>query len=234
MTCPFVIKICSKCKKLLVANSNNFQKNKNSKDGLRPECKACSKKVNKKSYEKKINEPNYQENKSNYNKNYYEKHKEKKLEYSKVYREEHKEYYKEYSKDYYQNNKEKCFNKNIKRRLNEQQQGRGINKEQWLEMMNYFNWQCAYSGLILNDMYRTIDHIVSIKRQGAHEVWNCVPMYRNYNLSKRASNPLEWYQQQDYYSEERLQKIIEWQLYAYDKWALEGDNLILITELDIE
>lgn len=28
----------------------------------------------------------------------------------------------------------------------------------------------------------------------------------------------EWYQQQEYYSEERLNKIYEWQEYAKNKW----------------
>ena len=30
---------------------------------------------------------------------------------------------------------------------------------------------------------------------------------------------LEWYQEQEFYSEERLMKIIEWTIYAYDKWG---------------
>ena len=30
---------------------------------------------------------------------------------------------------------------------------------------------------------------------------------------------LNWYQKQEFYSEERLQKIYEWQEYAYEKWG---------------
>ena len=33
----------------------------------------------------------------------------------------------------------------------------------------------------------------------------------------------EWYKTKEFYSEERLQKILEWQEYAYQKW---GNNEI--------
>ena len=29
----------------------------------------------------------------------------------------------------------------------------------------------------------------------------------------------EWYKKQKYFSEERLQRIYEWQEYAYNKWG---------------
>lgn len=44
MKCPFVIKVCTKCKRILVAHSGNFFKDKKKKDGLRSECKECKKK----------------------------------------------------------------------------------------------------------------------------------------------------------------------------------------------
>lgn len=54
---------------------------------------------------------------------------------------------------------------------------------------------------------------------GAHEIWNCVPMYGAYNFSKRDKDLEEWYPQQDFYSEDRLNKINEWREYAYNKWS---------------
>ena len=41
MKCPYCIKKCSKCGKLLVANTMNFRKKKDGKYGLRAECKQC-------------------------------------------------------------------------------------------------------------------------------------------------------------------------------------------------
>ena len=92
---------------------------------------------------------------------------------------------------------------------------------QWLEMMKYFNWKCAYSGNPLKNETRTIDHIKPLNQGGEHEIWNLVPMYRTYNISKHDKDMEEWYQEQDFYSEERLQKIYEWQEYAFNKWHKE-------------
>ena len=46
-------------------------------------------------------------------------------------------------------------------------------------------------------------------------------MYISYNISKLDRNMLQWYKKQDFFSEERLQKIYEWQEYAFNKWHKE-------------
>ena len=214
MKSPFCIKVCSKCGKILVAYSGNFDKQKGGKYGLRPECKTCRK-------------------------GHYEGNKEQVLEQRKRYREENKEKILELNKRYYEENKEQVleqhkryrmsergqtilFNQNNKRRQREQEQGRGITVEQWKEMFDFFGWRCAYSGKYLGgDMEgRTIDHIIPLSEGGLNEPWNCVPMYSNYNSSKHTSDMLDWYIQQEYYSEERLNKIYEWIEYAKNKWNI--------------
>ena len=112
------------------------------------------------------------------------------------------------------------FNYSTKRRQRKEEQGAGITKEQWLEMMNFFDWKCAYSGVALSKNNRSIDHIIPLARGGEHEVWNCVPMYANYNFSKRDTDIMEWYTAQDFYDEEKLDKILAWQQYAYNKWSV--------------
>lgn len=249
MNTPYVFKKCTKCGKLLVANKVNFNKCKAGKYGLRSWCKECDKKYKKTHYEenkekitkrqKKYREENkeyynqynknyYEENKESYKK-YYEKHK----EYNKNYYKENKEYYKKYykvnkvhikdcRKKYYQTAQGQIvrFNNNNKRRQKEVQQGNGITKDQWLEMMKFFEWKCAYSGKSVNSKNnRSIDHIVPLVKGGEHEIWNCVPMDRSLNSSKQDKDINEWYPQQDFYDEDRLNKINEWQEYAYDKWG---------------
>lgn len=88
-------------------------------------------------------------------------------------------------------------------------------------MMDFFEWRCAYSGEYLggNSNNRSIDHIVPLSNGGLNEIWNCVPMLKSYNSSKNTKNMLEWYMKQDFYSEERLNKIYEWQQYAFNKWG---------------
>ena len=90
-------------------------------------------------------------------------------------------------------------------------------------MMEFFDWKCAYSGEYIGgdnkDKKRTIDHIVALDNSGEHEIWNCVPMLKSYNSSKHINNMLEWYLEQPFFSIERLTKIYEWRIYAYEKWG---------------
>ena len=120
--------------------------------------------------------------------------------------------------------------------MREENQGNGITKEQWLEMMNFFNWTCAYSGEFLGgnnkDKRRSIDHIMALDNGGEHEIWNLVPMVKSYNCSKnKRVDVINWYKEQEYFNEERLNKIVEWQIYTFNKWATENDELILINSL---
>lgn len=315
MKCPFCIKVCTKCKRVLVANEINFNKHKNGKWKLKSKCKQCEKKYHKQYYEdnkeeilkqhkqyvKEWHEDNkeylkeyykqYRENHKDkikeYMNQYYEDNKEKIREQKKQYREDNKdkmsEYYKQYKKDneehlkeyhkqyyednkeefkeksrqyyednkehckewakqyyennknkileynkqYYENNPEKRFNQSNKRRSLEENQGNGITKGQWFEMMEFFNWCCAYSGEYLggkeNDKIRSIDHIISLSNGGLNEPWNCVPMLRNLNSSKYTSDMEDWYIQQDFFDIDRLLKIYEWIEYAYNKWGVNND-----------
>ena len=187
MNITYVFKKCTKCGEIKLATSDNFNKNKKGKYGLRSRCKECVKQ--------------YRENN----------------------KDKIKEYQKEYQKEYRQSEKGKlsAFNSSNKRRLREKNQGNGLTKEQWLEMMKFFNWTCAYSGECIggNSKKRSIDHIIPLSKCGENEVWNCVPMLRSLNSSKRDKDMLSWYKEQSFYNKWRLNKIQKWQEYAYDKWG---------------
>lgn len=230
MNCPYCIKVCTKCGEILVANSMNFYKKKRGKYGLQAFCKECTSKKNEEYYE------NNKEYRKEYHKEYYENNKEEIKEKNKEYRENHKEKIKEWYKEWYkenkdernkyckewrQNNPEKTFNNHQKRRQLQENQGEGLTKEQWIDMMEFFDWKCAYSGEYIggNSKFRTIDHIVALNNGGENEVWNCVPMHKSYNSSKHANDMLEWYMQQEFFNIDRLRKIFEWCDYAFEKWG---------------
>ena len=160
-------------------------------------------------------------------KKYYETNKDKVLEYNRQYREVNKDKISFKGKMYRQTlqGQSVCFNVRAKRRSRLANQGNGVNVEQWEECMKWFNWECAYSGKKLTKENRSMDHIISLAKGGLNEIWNLVPMYRNYNSSKRDKEMLEWYKKQSFFSEEMLQKIYEWQEYAYNKWGNE-DKII--------
>ena len=232
MKCPYCIKICTKCGRLLVANTMNFNKKQGGKYNLRSDCKNCVcernrnhrqkhkdeyKQKDKERYEKKKSNFDYMTKKNEYDKKYREEHKEE----AKEYYEKNKEKLLEYKKQWRKENPNKIFNYNNKRRQLEEQ-GNGITKEQWLEMMNFFDWCCAYSGEYIggkqSNNIRSIDHIIPLNLNGENEVWNCVPSHVFYNKSKHDKNMLEWYILQPFYTEERLNKIYEWIKYAEEKY----------------
>ena len=226
MNIPYVFKKCSYCGKWLVASTVNFKKQKNGKYGLNSKCKECEKKYNKqwreanKDKRREYNKQWYQDNRNKkleYQKQWHQDNRDKKLEYDKRHYEANPEYYKQY----YQSPKGQVvrFNSHHKRRIKEEQQGTGITKDQWLELMNFFDWKCAYSGETLSKNTRSIDHIVPLNSNGDNMIWNCVPMLRSLNSSKNTKDMEEWYKEQDFYNSSRLQKIYEWQEYAYNKWG---------------
>ena len=242
MKCPYCIKVCKKCGEILVANNMNYAKQKAGKYGLRSDCKKCMSQRKKeyyknnteqiKEYQKeyyKNNTEQIKEHKKEYRKNNTERIKEHKKEYYKnnveYFKEQRKEYYqahkdqeKEYNKEYRKNNPDKVFNQNNKRRQREKLQGMGIIKEQWLDMMQYFDFKCAYSGKSLNKDNRSIDHIKPLIKGGLNEIFNCVPCDRSINSSKNDKDFMEWYKQQEFYDELRLNKIYEWKQYCLEKY----------------
>lgn len=227
MKCPYVMRKCSKCGEIL--HMSKFYKSKKGKYGVERDCKECRKAKSKKykeeheGYNKK-----YYENNKDYYKERYENNREYYLELNKKWakdNESYKEYKRNYAKEYRKNNPDKVFNQHKNRISKQENQGNGITNEQWLEMMNFFDWKCAYSGIVFsssnNKKDRSIDHIIPLNNYGEHEIWNLVPMYTNYNSSKRNKNMIEWYMQQPFFSIERLTKIYEWRIYAYEKWGKE-------------
>ena len=192
-------KKCTKCGEWLVANTVNFHKAKKGKYGLQSKCKEC---INK--YGKQYRETN-KEKVAESHKQYYEANRDRKAKYGKQYRQSPQ-------------GQVTIFNKHHRRRTKEEQQGNGITKDQWLELMSFFNWKCAYSGETLSKDTRSIDHIVPLNSNGDNMIWNCVPMTRSLNSSKNDKDMLEWYKEQDFYDPKRLTKIYEWQEYARQKW----------------
>ena len=234
MKCPYVMRKCNTCGKWLVASNINFHKEKNGKYGLRGQCKKCKKeyadknKQHKKEYDKKRYEDNREsmlEQSKIWKENNREHYLEQKRGYAKGWYKKNAEYKKNYNKSWRKDNPEKVFNQNNKRRLKEESQGNGFTNEQWYEMFMFFDFRCAYSGEYLgnenNKKIRSIDHIISLDNNGEHEIWNLVPMLKSYNSSKGTKDMLEWYLEQPFFSIERLTKIYEWRIYAYEKWGKE-------------
>ena len=240
---------CTVCGEWKVASTVNFHKHKNGKYGLKSQCKECEKKYNKQWREANKDKvakysKQYRENNKDKIAEYYKANKEKLDEYHKQYCEANRDKIADYHKQWQKANRDKIaehqkryrqtpqgqavrFNSSNKRRRKKEAQGTGATGEQWLEMMSFFDWKCAYSGEYLggndNSFNRTIDHIVPIDAGGDDMVWNMAPMTRSLNSSKNASNMEEWYKEQECYDPKRLQKIYDWQEYAYNKYGKDSE-----------
>lgn len=88
-----------------------------------------------------------------------------------------------------------------------------------------WNNQCGYCG----DHATSLDHIIPRFKSGSSNRNNLLPCCRRCNANK-ASSPMElWYQQQTFFSLDKLNRIIEWM--KHDTLVLlpnplESDNLV--------
>lgn len=222
------MKTCKGCEKLLALEC--FSKNSRNKDGLNTRCKECEK-ARHKEYRK--NNPHigkqYKETHKEEIKAYYESTKEQKRERDKKYRETHKEQIKAYrqTETYKTNNKIKDHKRRAQCKDSQGLISYEISNEVLIE---WFDNKCAYSNKELVSDTLNWDHIIPLHLNGVNELWNLIPSYNRYNFSKGAQMPLEWYQAQEYYSDERLEYIIYYQKVMYWNFAnKETSPLVLIT-----
>lgn len=83
-----------------------------------------------------------------------------------------------------------------------------ITKEQWVKALKYFNYKDAYTGERLDNI--NIDYIISLSNNGEKIIENIVSCNTETKLSKGKKDMVDWYIQQPYFSEYRLQKILKW------------------------
>ena len=122
------------------------------------------------------------------------------LEYKHNWYIENKEHCSQLRKKWREDNPDKYFNSNAKRRFNEDTQGNGITKEQWYECFNFFNWECAYSGIQLDKDNRIIQldvflnwELESLILSYGDDIEVIEPISLRERIQKRVKNLLEIY-----------------------------------------
>ena len=86
-----------------------------------------------------------------------------------------------------------------------------LTHQEWKEIMIYFGGECAYCGCTpKKNMRLTKDHLVAVKCGGSTTQVNIVPACASCNSSKGAEDFKEWYMRQQFFSQERLNKIFRW------------------------
>lgn len=83
--------------------------------------------------------------------------------------------------------------------------------QEWKEVVIYFGGCCAYCGASpRKNEHLTKDHMIPVSLGGATTPDNIVPACAKCNSSKGNHELKEWFMKQDFFSQERLNKIFQW------------------------
>lgn len=184
--------------------SQNFYNHNKSKDGLFPYCKKCH----------KLKSSKWQ--------------KDNPEEYNDI-REKHflTEKFKVWNKNNSRKNRETGIQLNWQRDNPIKVKGYGlkylskkhkINIAEWEACKKYFIHRCAYCGLAIEDHWIQYDGVIKlgdfhkehVDDNGANNLSNCVPSCKECNSSKHKFLFDNWYLQQEFYTQERYDKITKW------------------------
>lgn len=126
-------------------------------------------------------------------------------------------------KEYYQKNKEKhkegirrsrAKNPDLYRTLTQKRLAlkrklpNTMTVEHWEMCKKYFENSCAYCGAKPDIL--TQEHFIPLSKGGGYTPDNIIPACFSCNSSKHNKNFFDWYPQQEFYSKEREQKILEY------------------------
>lgn len=83
--------------------------------------------------------------------------------------------------------------------------------QQWKETVIFFGGECAYCGRTMNKGERlTRDHLVPVAEGGTTSQSNIVPACSRCNSSKGKREWRDWFMKQDFFSQERMNRIFKW------------------------
>lgn len=200
-----IYKWCNSGQHWVEENDDNFYKSRcNSIDGYYPDCKPCS--IRDGIQWVKDN----REKHNKYKRQVYKENRFNAREIIKKSNQRRKELGKE--KEWQQQNPDKV------RYYSSLHRNHDVNTNEYNAMLKVFNYECAYCGMSLQEhkkKYNEKLHNDHIDEDGYNDLRNDVPACKGCNCSKHESTLEEWYPKQDFFSEERLNKVIWWTTEGY-------------------
>ena len=106
-----------------------------------------------------------------------------------------------------QRNRDKMANYGERRRTRKLNLADDMTHRDWNDSTAFFKYECAYCGTV-TALVR--EHVVPVKHGGGTTRNNIVPACAKCNGSKNASDMVTWFQEQPFFDETRLQRIINW------------------------
>lgn len=168
-----------------------------------------------KAYKKQYREENKEAIKE-YMNEYHRKNSKKNKIRCKEYNEKNKEYIAEQRKQHYIENRDEMIARQHKRRSKMKGLEYSLTSEQWQECLGYFDNSCAYCGLTEEENIEKYEksleqeHFIPISKNGEYTKDNIIPACRSCNGSKCDNDFFDWYPEQDFYSIEREEKILNY------------------------
>ncbi len=176
------MKTCTNCK--IEKSTDDFYKQKASKDGLHPYCKVCSSERNKRNYQKRWSY--YRERGNAANRAAYAADPQKKLAQNAAWSAANKDKVAVILRRYYERHPEMRAKKHSMRRARKENNGVFVILPKELRKLK--TQPCIYCGAKAEHM----DHITPISRGGRHSVGNLAPACAKCNLSKNNKFIVEW------------------------------------------
>jgi len=223
------IKTCTNCKKNLQATTDYFRTKKGGKYGLYAKCKECEKEEKQKYYlENKDAYKTYHKNNSEKIKvqqhEYYNQNKERLNAYATEYHKQNRERAYFLHKRWREENKEKWNKhliryrksetgktniqvKNLKRYYKTANAKNDFTNIDWQNCLKHFENKCAYCEV---ETKLTQDHFIPVSKNGSLSKENIIPACKFCNTSKSNKDFSLWYLKQNFYSEKRIIKILNY------------------------
>jgi len=126
---------------------------------------------------------------------------------AKAYKKDHREKIVNDYKEWIKNNPDKVKIYGLNHRSHE------ITDEEWNNCLKYFDYKCAYCGISEEDhlkIHKQRLHKEHAADDGANDLRNAIPACRLCNSGKHTSDMEEWYMDQNFFTDERYNKIIRW------------------------
>jgi len=231
-------KTCSKCGNAIKATPEFFYRDRQTRDGLSPQCKECRNAENLERYpERKAYIQEYciknEEKIKRYRKEYYAKNTDK----IKANYEKNKNRYNVTRAMYYQKNRERLkeYRKDYSKAYLSTQRGREVRRlsvsarrtrlrgllhdltiKQWEACLKHFGFSCAYCGIPEDEHLQAFnellhqEHFIPVSKGGEFTRGNIIPACRSCNGGKMDKDFFVWYPQQESYCKERETKILRY------------------------
>lgn len=142
-----------------------------------------------------------QQERRQYDHDYYLAHRERKIQQAKEWNHNHPEEYRAISR------------RGAAKRIARLRGGGSYTAEQLSACLDFFGHCCAYSGEPLEPGYH-LDHVVPVSKGGTSNISNLVPSNSRPNHCKYTHDWEQWFVASPYYDPARLQKIKEWLDYS--------------------